>query len=287
MKFHRRFLIVLLFLGLATPYFSQSKSSDVDFGFYLFEMRKFDEILLLFEDVKFDNTPMFDSIHHILGMTHYYRKELEKSAFHLFQVSPSSTFYDKSIFFGALDFAHLGDYAKARTILENYQATHNDRHEDLLNVQLAGLSLLERDFKTFDRHSEQFKFDHFHYVNSQNQLMKVRGTLGDFRPKSPFVAGLLSAVVPGAGKVYAGQLGEGVATFLTVGSLAAITAEIWAKNGFLDWKTITVGTIFSIFYIGNIAGSVISVKIYRNQFYDLQNNTILLGIHLPIRTVFN
>jgi hypothetical protein len=157
----------------------------------------------------------------------------------------------------------------------------------VLNVKLAGISLLERDLKAFDSRAEHFKFDQFHYVNSQNQLMDVRRTLGDFRQKSPFVAGMLSAVVPGAGKVYAGQLGEGVASFLTVGALAAITAENWVKNGLSDWRTITFGTLFSVFYIGNIAGSVVSVKVYRNHFNDKQNHTILLGIHLPVRTVFN
>ena len=288
MKHYRRFLALFLVYGLATPCFSQRSGADVDFGFHLFEMRKFDEVLLLFEDVKSDHTPTLDSIHHILGMTHYYRKELDLSARHLAMVSPSSAFYDKSVFFGALDHAHLGEYAQARTLLDNYwTTTPNAKYEELLTVKFAGLSLLERDLAAFDRYSQQFKFEQFHYVNSQNDLMGVRMALGDFRQKSPVVAGLLSAVVPGAGKIYAGQLGEGIAAFLTVGSLVAITAENWVKNGLLDWKTITFGTLSTIFYIGNIAGSAISVNVYRNQFNDKQNNTILLGIHLPVRTVFN
>jgi hypothetical protein len=253
----------------------------------LFETRKFDELFLLFKDVESVGTPKLDSIHHILGMAYYYQKKLEKSAYHLSKISPFSAFYDQSIFFSALDYAHLGEYAKARTVLENYQATSNDKHDELLTVELAGLSLLERDLSKFDRYSEKFKFDHFHYVNSQNELMDVRKNLGNFRQKSPFVAGLFSAVVPGLGKIYAGQIGEGVASFLTVGSLAAITAENWIKNGFLDWRTITFGTFFSIFYIGNIAGSVVSIKVYRNHFNDRQDHTILLGIHLPVRAVFN
>jgi hypothetical protein len=124
----RRLFIVLLFWGLSVPCFSQNKD-DVNFGFYLFEMRKFDDLLLLFKDIQFNDTSTLDSIHHILGMSYYYRKELEKSAFYLSNVSPSSAFYDKSIFFSALDFAHLGEFAKARNVLENYQATHNDKHE--------------------------------------------------------------------------------------------------------------------------------------------------------------
>lgn len=282
-----RFLMILLFYWLSIYGFAQ-KTSDIDFGFYLLENRKFDDLFLLFKDIRADDRSTPDSIHYLLGMAHYHQKELEQSAFHLSKVSLSSTFYEKSVFFGALNRAHLGEYTDAHAILKGYRATTtNDKYMDLLTVELAGLALLERDLETFDDYSKTFKFDDFNYANSQKELMKVREDLGGFRPKSPFLAGLLSAIVPGTGKMYAGQLGEGIASFLTVGSLAAITAENWKKNGLLDWRTLTFGAIFSVFYIGNIAGSVISVKIYRNQFNDSQNNTILLGIHLPIRSVFN
>ena len=228
-----------------------------------------------------------DSLNYILGMTYYYRKELEKSAIHLGNVSSVSAFYDKSIFFSALDYAHLGEYSKAQTILENYStATSQNKYNELLSVQLGGLALLKRDFEMFDVHAANFRFEEYYLSNSEKQLIRTREAMSNFKSKSPFVAGLLSTVVPGAGKIYTGQIGEGVAAFLTVGSLAAITAENWVKNGLSDWKTITFGVVCSILYIGNIYGSTISVKVYRNHFNDKQNNTILLGIHLPVRTLF-
>ena len=290
----KSFYAALFFVCLYTSCFSQTTgngaSDDIDFAFYLFEERKYDETILFFEQniLNFkQNTSAFDSISYILGMTHYYRKELEKSAFHLSNVSKSSAFYDKSIFFSALDYAHLGEYSKAQTILENYStATPNSNYDELLAVNLAGIGLLKRDFDMFDRHAKNFRFEQYYYANSQSQLINARKELYDFRKKSPFAAGTFSAIVPGAGKIYTGQIGEGVAAFLTVGVLAAITAENWTKNGIADWKTITFGSVFTIFYIGNIVGSAATVKIYRNQFNDRQNNTILLDIHLPVRALF-
>jgi len=286
----KSFFIVLFCKLFFLPCVSQITRNDVDFAFYLFEGRKFDEVILLFNqkmpDLK-ENASLKDSINYILGMTHYYRKELDKSAYYLSKISKTSVFYDKSVFFTALDYAHLSEYTMAQTVLENYSTTKfSSKYDQLLAVELAGLALLKRDFELFDRHAKKFKFDQYYYSNSQNQLLDVRKTLSNHRPKSPAVAGLLSAVVPGAGKVYAGQIGEGIAAFLTVGSLAAITAENWSKNGLSNWKTITFGTLCSIFYIGNIYGSVASVKVYRNQFNDKQNHIILLSIHLPVRALF-
>jgi len=266
------------------------KSSDVEFGFYLFEKRNYDELFLLFNQTQpkiEQNTPTLDSLHYLLGMSHYYMKELEKSVFHLQKVSNSSVFYDKSTFFSVFDYAHLGEYDKAQTILEKYSASSpNSKYNEALTVNLAGIALLKRDLKSFDYFAKNFKFEQYYYTESYNQLMNVRNTLDNHKKKSPFVAGVFSAVIPGAGKWYAGQIGEALTAFFTVGIFSAITAENWVKNGFNDWKTITFGTIGSIFYIGNIYGSVASVKVYRNQFNDNQNHTILLGIHLPVRALF-
>ena len=90
----------------------------------------------------------------------------------------------------------------------------------------------------------------------------------------------------GLGKVYAGELSEGVAAFLTVGSLAAITAENWAKYGVKDWKTILFGTLGAVFYIGNIYGSYVSGSIHNNDLRNAQDTAILYHIHIPLRSVF-
>ena len=280
------FTILLFWLPSSLCLAQINRNDDVDFAFYLLENRKFEEIIQLFHPVLSEleqNTLRSDSINYILGMAHYYRKELEKSAFHLLKVSDNSIFYDNSIFFSALNYAHLGNYLQAQTVLT---ASTDEQYEELKAIQLAGIALLKRDFEMFDKYANNFRFEQYFYSNSQSQLLNVRGELEEFSQKTPLMAGTLSAIVPALGKIYTGQLGEGIATFLTVGTFAAITAENWYKNGISNWKTITFGTLFSIFYVGNIFGSVATVKVYINQFNEKQNNTILLSIHLPIRSLF-
>ena len=287
-----RRLCTTVFLGWLTIFgFAQTSEnnsqSEVSFAFHLFENRQFEDLFVLFEHASLEFRQN-DSINHIVGMAHYYRKELQRAAYHFSKVSRESVFYDKSVFFRSLCYTHLGELATAEAILEDYSATAiNDTiFEELVATNLAGIALLNRDFELFDKHARNFRFEQHYFFNSQNQLLNVRHTLENHRRRSPAFAGVLSAIVPGAGQVYAGQLGEGVAAFLTVGSFAAITAENWSRNGLVNWKTILFGTIGTVFYIGNIYGSVATVNFQRNQFNEEQNITILLGIHLPIRAVF-
>jgi tetratricopeptide (TPR) repeat protein len=71
--------------------------------------------------------------------------------------------------------------------------------------------------------------------------------------KSPVVAGLLSAVVPGAGHIYAGHYGDGVTSFFLnglfiAGTVVAVRQENYAVAG-------AVGAVGLPFYIGNIYGA--------------------------------
>jgi hypothetical protein len=97
---------------------------------------------------------------------------------------------------------------------------------------------------------------------------------------------MASALVPGAGKVYAGRVGEGVAAFLTVGSLGAVTAENWSKHGMKDWRTIVSGALCATFYLGNIYGSYMSVSIERDERLAAENTLVLYHLHLPLRSIF-
>jgi TM2 domain-containing membrane protein YozV len=102
------------------------------------------------------------------------------------------------------------------------------------------------------------------------------------------VAGVASALVPGLGKIYAGNLGEGVASFLLVGAFAALTADSWAKAGTPNnWRTITYGTIGSLLYISNIFGSIASVKVYYQNFEEINREAVMYSIHIPLRELFD
>ena len=106
--------------------------------------------------------------------------------------------------------------------------------------------------------------------------------LPNYKPKSPLLAGAMSAVIPGSGKIYAGDLRSGVSTLLIVGALGGMAAESWIKLGGRDWRTIALSSVFGLFYIGNIYGSALSVSVIRNTYQDAEKATLLFDLRIPL-----
>ena len=76
--------------------------------------------------------------------------------------------------------------------------------------------------------------------------------------KSPVLAGVLSAILPGSGYFYAGRYGDGITAFLInglfiAGTITGIHGENYAVAGI-------VGGIGVPFYLGNILGSANAAK---------------------------
>lgn len=97
--------------------------------------------------------------------------------------------------------------------------------------------------------------------------------------KDPWLSGILSALVPGLGKVYAGQWKDGLIGFVFVGANAFGAARAFNQEGadsFFGWFFTGVGTAF---YVGNIYGSAKVAKEYnrnQNQRYARDVQTYLL-----------
>lgn len=100
--------------------------------------------------------------------------------------------------------------------------------------------------------------------------------------KSPLLAAAISAVIPGSGKIYAGDLRSGVSTFLIVGALGVMMAESAHKLGWQDWRTIALSSVFGVFYIGNIYGSAVSVSVIRTTYQDAQKASLMFDLHVPL-----
>ena len=94
----------------------------------------------------------------------------------------------------------------------------------------------------------------------------IRGT--NLSTRSPFLAGFLSTIVPGAGRLYIGRVGDAFTSLLLVGLTGWQTYEGFRRDGIASAKGWTLGTLGSIFYVGNIYGSVISARIYNREITE-------------------
>jgi hypothetical protein len=91
--------------------------------------------------------------------------------------------------------------------------------------------------------------------------------------KNPLTASLLSAIIPGAGKIYAGKTGDGITAFLATSLLAFLS-----YNNFENHHN-TRGWVFaglaSFFYAGNIYGSAAAAQLYNAEIrYKFENDLI-------------
>ncbi len=101
--------------------------------------------------------------------------------------------------------------------------------------------------------------------------------------KSPFVAGMLSAIIPGTGYFYTGQYKEGISAFL-INSLLGIGIYSLFTNDNTGSGILTSLVAFP-FYLGNIVGAANSAEV-ENELL-LKNNTLLLRKNLNIDFYFN
>ena len=97
--------------------------------------------------------------------------------------------------------------------------------------------------------------------------------------RSPLLAGILSTIVPGTGRLYTGRLSDALASLLLVGITGWQAYDGFQRDGLSSVKGWTLGTIGGIFYVGNIYGSVLSAHVYNRRVTDEFLAT--LSIELP------
>ena len=248
---------------------------------YISEDKEFIEYLLssaMREDalVLLSQKPYFpsDTLDYLTGLALFDDRQFEGASAYFSRCSAPS-----APFLGAFADIQTGDLAGA----EEFLAFEAGEYAQLAAMEKAGIALIRKDWEGYRKASASFTYEDYRLADSQTALDELFA-VASRRKKSPFVAAGLSAVIPGAGKIYSGQTGPGVAAFLTVVPLGVITAGQWVKNGPVHWGTILSGALFSIFYIGNIYGSYVSVGIYNDNLKNAQNSTIVFNLHVPVRS---
>ena len=147
--------------------------------------------------------------------------------------------------------------------------------------QLIGLSYLMQ--KQWSEAGEIFKTLRGSKVTSVSQKAIVyhdyaeRGTR--LPTRSPLLAGILSTIVPGAGRLYTERLSDAFASLFMVSLTGWQAYDGFQRDGLSSVKGWTLGTISGIFYVGNIYGSVISARVYNRRVADEFLAT--LSIELP------
>jgi TM2 domain-containing membrane protein YozV len=82
------------------------------------------------------------------------------------------------------------------------------------------------------------------------------------RRKSPLAAALLSAVVPGSGKIYAGEYGDGIHSLIFIGLIGTLSVLSFRADGMDSIRGWIYASVGGVLHIGNIYGSTVSARRY-------------------------
>lgn len=274
-------LLVFVFAG-----FSQKQYSPA-FIDYLVAKENYREALFLIDHKIKPRVSLYtDSIRYLEGWSHYSLKQLDASTNAFLTVSPASDFYAKSHFFAGYNQLFMGQYQRASSIFSQVKST-NSSLEALRNFELSGVQLLQGNAEQARNLLMKSDSSLAALSTQWSNMNQIITELENHKAKKPWLAGLMSAVVPGSGKFYAGKKGEGVASFIGTVSFGLVAWENYRKLGIKHPKTIIFGSIFAATYVSNIYGSVVSVRIYETEYNHAIHNQILFQLHIPLRNYFD
>jgi TM2 domain-containing membrane protein YozV len=264
-----------------------AQSAKPDWGFirFLIDQENYTQVLTALGTDTVETGATADSLSFYRGWALYNLKKLPAATDAFRSVSAASTLHTRAGLLGAWNLAYGKDLGGADSWLHALHGNSADE-ESLLKFETLGLKLLQRDLAGFGQLRGDFTASHYAWGEALGRIDDYQAQLLAYRPKKMAMAGVLSALVPGLGKIYAGQTGSGISSFLLCGALAAVTVENGIKTGWGNWSTILFGSLFTLFYAGNIYGTLAATREIRDYYHEDMDQRILLDMHLPVREFY-
>ena len=199
----------------------------------------------------------------------------------LLQTHPESRFASRVYYQIGATYFLADQFERSARFLQETLPRITDTQQHAEAEQLIGLSYLMQ--KQWSKAGEVFRTLQGSEVASVSQKAIVYHNFAeagaDLSTRSPFLAGILSTIVPGAGRLYTGTLGDAFTSLFIVGLTGWQAYDGFQRDGLSSVKGWTLGTLSGIFYVGNIYGSVISARVHNRHVADEFLTT--LSIELP------
>jgi TolA-binding protein/TM2 domain-containing membrane protein YozV len=255
----------------------QLKMADVFMGEgeYYRAITEYKKFLILFPDSEKADYALFKT-----GMAYYHGEEYEPSvqSFSVLRTKyKTSRYLPEASYYEGLSYWKIKDREKARTAFDTLSEVFpRSKFAPHALVASSLLALEEEDITTSMNRLERL-IDHYpEYSGSKSAEEAI--TLIDQYPrlpqKSKTLAGVMSAILPGSGYIYADHVGDGITAFIInalfiAGTVTAIYGENYAVAGI-------VGGVGLPFYLGNIYGSANAAKKWNlGVRRDLRNKVFL------------
>jgi TM2 domain-containing membrane protein YozV len=152
-----------------------------------------------------------------------------------------------------LTYFHMQQYARSLDFLQD-QGPWSD-NADILALSAANLMLVGQWQQAVDLLDNSI-------ISQTDPLHDLAREGTTMRRKSPAAAALLSSVIPGLGKIYAGEIGDGFQSLLFIGLLGTLSVLSFHSDGVESVPGWIYASAGAILHVGNIYGSVVSARRY-------------------------
>lgn len=286
----RKMCIIISMVLCETISYAQNRTihQSIIFSDFLMSNKLYDDCTFLLKQTKSQpgaTSLQKDTLSFSLGLVFYKRNLPDSSVISFSDVSESSTLFNESRLYKSYIFSNENKYTESLNSVMELKCTSD---EDIANKQLynAGISLLIRDTAQFKHITDSFPKASKEIDMAVNNLISLNERIRNVKRKSGLLAGAMSAIIPGAGKIYAGKIRQGLATFIPVVLMGAQVFEAGKVGKIKSLRFLIYSGLFSVFYVGNIWGSVLSVSVCRSEFNREINDQILLNLRIPVRKLF-
>lgn len=200
------------------------------------------------EYISLGDSSLTDTIIYKIAKCFSFIEESQKSLEYFHRISSSSLLFDDAIRETGKIYYMLKDTLSLNKLISQT----NNSFSELTKLKIA-LKLernqIEDITRFFSDSDEDFNVFYEFYQKRLNP---------DYKSES--IAGILSAIIPGSGKIYTKEYGDGITAFVLTGLFSYLAYDNFKKDhnfrGYL-FTSIAVG-----FYLGNIYGSVASAQIF-------------------------
>ena len=139
---------------------------------------------------------------------------------------------------------------------------NNISGNEMLFLRLSG-EMLQGDFKSASVLFEKSSNNDAGFMTDYGNLLELERK---FRYKKPGVSIIMSAIIPGSGKVYSGFWKDGLISFIFVAASAYQSYRGFDQNGVRSVYGWIFGGLAAGFYIGNLYGSGKSANQHNSEF---------------------
>jgi tetratricopeptide (TPR) repeat protein len=248
-------------------------------GDYIRAAGEFQRFLFTADSIKYDTGDIFYKI----GLCYKFGGDFPnaiKSFYKAIIREPQSMYIKNAYYQIALSYSLAGNYKKSNELIKSYLNDAKQESLDTQAKQLTGLNYIYMK-KWPNAFSCLSKLDKKDSVNIALASLALEGHKLFYKNK--LMAGLLSSVIPGAGKIYCNRPIDGLFSLFLTGLTGWQAYEGFHRDGLNSFKGWAYGSICGVLYCGNIYGSVVAAQIYNEQ----KDEQFIKKVKISINAQFN